>query len=69
MDGKIEIAKGRIKEAAGALTNNNDLRKEGKADQVAGKAKDAIEKIAREADKSAHKIIDKANEKAKAKAK
>lgn len=35
-------AKGRIKEAAGDLTNNKDLEREGKVDQATGKVKDAV---------------------------
>jgi uncharacterized protein YjbJ (UPF0337 family) len=31
--------KGRVKEAAGDLTNDDELKREGKADQAAGKAK------------------------------
>jgi uncharacterized protein YjbJ (UPF0337 family) len=34
---------GRIKEAAGDLTGNKDLQREGKVDQASGKAKDAID--------------------------
>ncbi|MEO7427821.1 MAG: CsbD family protein [Acidimicrobiales bacterium] len=34
--------KGRVKEAAGDLTGNDDLQREGKADQAAGKAKELI---------------------------
>ena len=37
-------AKGRIKEAAGDLTGDKDLQREGKVDQVSGKAKDAVDK-------------------------
>lgn len=36
-------AKGRIKEAAGDLTDDKDLQREGKVDQASGKAKDAID--------------------------
>ncbi len=36
-------AKGRIKEAAGDLTDNKDLQREGKVDQASGKAKDKID--------------------------
>ena len=36
--------KGRIKEAAGALTGNDKLRAEGKADQAVGKVKQVAEK-------------------------
>jgi uncharacterized protein YjbJ (UPF0337 family) len=34
---------GRIKEAAGDLTGDKDLQREGKIDQASGKAKDAID--------------------------
>lgn len=34
---------GRAKEAAGALTGNDELKREGKADQGAAAAKDALE--------------------------
>jgi uncharacterized protein YjbJ (UPF0337 family) len=37
-------AQGRIKEAAGDLTGDEDLQREGKVDQPSGKAKDAVEK-------------------------
>jgi uncharacterized protein YjbJ (UPF0337 family) len=37
-------AKGRIKEAAGDLTDDKDLQREGKIDQASGKAKEAIDK-------------------------
>ena len=35
---------GRIKEAAGDLTADKDLQREGKVDQATGKAKDAIDR-------------------------
>ncbi|MBN8883694.1 MAG: CsbD family protein [Salana multivorans] len=35
-------ASGRLKEAAGAVTGNEDLKAEGKLDQVAASAKDAV---------------------------
>jgi uncharacterized protein YjbJ (UPF0337 family) len=43
MDNDLDQAKGRIKQAAGDLTGNKDLKKEGKADEAAGKAKEFIE--------------------------
>jgi uncharacterized protein YjbJ (UPF0337 family) len=46
MSGKSDIVKGRIKEAAGALTGNDELRDEGKTDQAVGKAKRVVEKVA-----------------------
>ena len=49
MSGKTDVVKGRLKEAAGALTDNDELRAEGKTDQAVGKvkqvAKKAVEKI------------------------
>lgn len=38
--------KGRAKEAAGDLTDDDDLRKEGKTDQAAGKVKQAVDEVA-----------------------
>ena len=45
MDGAIDKAKGRIKEAAGALADDKSLKREGKLDQLAGSVKDAAEKV------------------------
>jgi uncharacterized protein YjbJ (UPF0337 family) len=39
-------AKGRVKEAAGDLTDNDELKREGKADRAEGKAKEAVDKAA-----------------------
>ena len=39
-----EEAEGRIKEAAGDLTGDKDLQREGNVDQATGKAKDAVDK-------------------------
>lgn len=36
-------AKGRIKEAAGNLTDNKDLQREGKVDRATGKVKDKVD--------------------------
>jgi uncharacterized protein YjbJ (UPF0337 family) len=44
MGGKLDQAKGRIKEAAGVLTDDDRLKQEGKLDQVAGKVKETAEK-------------------------
>jgi uncharacterized protein YjbJ (UPF0337 family) len=46
MRGKMNIVKGRIKEAAGALTGSEKLRSEGRAEQAVGTAKQAVEKSA-----------------------
>jgi len=39
----MDEAKGRVKEAAGDLTDDKDLKREGKVDQASGKAKDKID--------------------------
>ena len=44
MSGKKDVVKGRLKEAAGALTGNDNLRAEGKTDQAVGKVKQVAEK-------------------------
>jgi len=42
MGEKTDQAKGRVKEAAGALTGDKDLESEGKADRAAGEIKEKI---------------------------
>jgi uncharacterized protein YjbJ (UPF0337 family) len=44
MTGKSDEIKGRVKEAAGAIADNDRLRREGQIDQAAGKLKQAAEK-------------------------
>jgi len=43
--GKSDKVKGRVKEAAGALTGDKKLKREGKADQAAGKIKQKVGKV------------------------
>jgi uncharacterized protein YjbJ (UPF0337 family) len=38
-------AKGRLKEAAGSLTDDDDLKREGKVDKATGKVKEGAEKV------------------------
>jgi uncharacterized protein YjbJ (UPF0337 family) len=56
MGGKTDVVKGRIKEAAGALTGNDKLRDQGKTDQVVGKAKQAVQKAADTVKKAVKKV-------------
>lgn len=44
MSGTTDQAKGRIKKAAGELTDDKDLKRDGMLDEMAGKAKDAVDK-------------------------
>ncbi len=41
-DGTMDDAKGRVKEAAGDLTDDKDLKNEGKVDKATGKVKDTV---------------------------
>ena len=43
--GTTDKAKGRVKEAAGALMGDRKLKAEGTADQLAGKVKNAVEMV------------------------
>jgi uncharacterized protein YjbJ (UPF0337 family) len=43
--GKVDEVKGRVKEAAGALTDDKKLKRQGKADQAVGKIKQKAEKL------------------------
>lgn len=38
--------KGRVKEAAGDLTDNKDLKREGNLDQASGKVKETVDNVA-----------------------
>jgi len=42
LEGKAETLKGKIKQAAGDLTDDPDLRDEGVADEAAGRTQDAF---------------------------
>ena len=54
MAGKTDEIKGRAKEAAGAITDDDKLRREGKVDQAAGKTKQAVEKVVDKTKKALH---------------
>ena len=46
MSDKTDQAKGRVKEAAGDITGNKDLKREGKTDRVAGEVKEKVGDVA-----------------------
>ena len=58
MDINSDQAKGRIKEAAGALTDDDRLKSEGKADQAAGDAKKFVNDVADKAEEIVDKVKD-----------
>ncbi|MEA2293983.1 MAG: hypothetical protein QOE86_1622 [Solirubrobacteraceae bacterium] len=41
-DGKVDEGKGRVKEAAGSLTDDHSLKNEGKVDRASGSIKDKV---------------------------
>jgi uncharacterized protein YjbJ (UPF0337 family) len=45
-DHNIDKAKGRAKEAAGALTGDRGLKNRGRVDQAKGSVKNAVDKVA-----------------------
>jgi uncharacterized protein YjbJ (UPF0337 family) len=44
-DKNVDEAKGRVKEAAGSLTDDQSLKREGQADQAKATVKDSIDKV------------------------
>ena len=54
MDPNSDDIKGRVKEAAGDLTDNDELKREGKADRASGKAKEFVD----EAGDKAKNLVD-----------
>jgi len=51
--GLIDKVKGRIKEAAGSLIDDDELKQKGRADQTAGEAKEKAEEVV---DKAKEKV-------------
>ena len=49
MPTNMDEAKGRMKRAAGELTDDDKLKREGTVDNAAGKAKGSVDKAARKA--------------------
>lgn len=45
-DNKMDDVKGRAKEATGAATDDDELKNEGKADQVKASVKDKVDSVA-----------------------
>ncbi|MEQ1785697.1 MAG: CsbD family protein [Acidimicrobiales bacterium] len=58
MGESTDKAKGRIKQAAGDLTDDDDLREEGRADERAGKAKGLLNDLKEKAEDAVDAIKD-----------
>lgn len=54
-DGTVDETKGRVKQAAGDLTGDKDLKNEGKVDKASGKTKGAVGDVADKAKDILHK--------------
>jgi uncharacterized protein YjbJ (UPF0337 family) len=56
MSGEFDQAKGRAKQAIGDLTDDDEMKADGRADETAGKLKDKVD----DAKDKANELIDKA---------
>ena len=61
-DGRSDQIKGRVKQAAGDLTDDDDLKRSGERDEAGGKVKEAVEnaadKIAEGIDRAKERVDD-----------
>jgi uncharacterized protein YjbJ (UPF0337 family) len=58
-EGEADELKGRAKQAAGDLTDNDDLKREGKVDEKGGKVKQAAENAKDKIEEGVDKVKDK----------
>ncbi len=59
MDTNHDDLKGRVKQAVGDLTDNDRLRREGRADRAGAKVKDATKKVGNKIDDAVDAVKDK----------
>jgi uncharacterized protein YjbJ (UPF0337 family) len=57
--GKLDKGKGRVKEAAGDLTDNDSLKNEGRADRIGGAAKEKVGDAADKVEETVDRVKDK----------
>jgi len=65
MGSKTDKIKGRIKEAVGALTDNDRLKREGQRDQAVGEVKEAAESAAEKVKDQVEQVAEKVKDKVK----
>jgi uncharacterized protein YjbJ (UPF0337 family) len=58
MGENLDKATGRVKQAAGDLTDNDRLKQEGKSDELAGKVKGAVDTVRDKAEEAIDKVKD-----------
>jgi len=63
MGENIDQAKGRVKQAAGDLTDNDDLKREGKGDEMLGKAKGKLDDLRDKAEDAMDSVKEKVDRK------
>jgi uncharacterized protein YjbJ (UPF0337 family) len=63
MEAKKDELKGRVKEAAGDLADDDELKAEGKADRAGGKAKEFLENAKDKGEELVDKVKDKIDRK------
>jgi uncharacterized protein YjbJ (UPF0337 family) len=59
LDNKAEQAKGKVKQAAGDLTGDDELRREGKVDEASGSAKEKVGDLKDKAEGAIDSVKDK----------
>ena len=62
MGENLDKAKGRVKQAAGDLTDDDRLKNEGKADELAGKVKGAVDSLRDKAEDAIDKVKDRVDQ-------
>lgn len=62
MGENLDKATGRVKQAAGDLTDNDELKTEGKADELSGKAKGVLGDLKEKAEGAVDAVKDKVDE-------
>jgi uncharacterized protein YjbJ (UPF0337 family) len=62
MDKDLDQLKGKIKQAAGDLTDNRDLVKEGRNDERAGRVKESLSNVKAHLDDAVDKVKAKLND-------
>lgn len=61
-EGKLDQAKGNLKQAAGGLTGDDELKNEGRADEAGGNVKEKAGDVADKAGDAVDKVTDKAKD-------
>jgi uncharacterized protein YjbJ (UPF0337 family) len=56
-EGKIDQAKGKVKQAVGDLTDNDRLKAEGRKDEVSGNVQEAVGQIRRTAGEAIDAVV------------